>query len=71
MISFIVILSLFIVVPCSYYKELGKYDSVSVAPNIHVYLDISSFKTGDTITIEIDMDLFHGSSENKKNTIFK
>ena len=71
MISFILILSLLMLVPCSYYKKLAKYDSVSVAPNTHVYLEISSFKTGDTITIEIDMDVFFGSSENKKKYDFQ
>ena len=71
MVSFILILSLLILVPCSYYKKLAKYDSVSVAPNTHVYLDISSFKTGDTITIEIDMNVFFGSSENKKQYDFQ
>ena len=71
MFSLILILSLFILTPCEYYKKLAKYDSVNVAPNTHVYLDISSFKTGDTITIEIDMDVFFGDDKNKKQYDFQ
>ena len=53
---------LFTLVSCIY-KELSKYSSVSVIPDTYVYLDISSFKTNQVITIEITMDLFFASQK--------
>ena len=44
------------------YKKLSKYSSVSVKPDTKVYLDLNSFKTGDLISLEINMDLFFGGS---------
>ena len=46
------------------YEKLSKYSSVSVAPNTNVYLDLSSFKKGDLISLEIGMDLFFGGNRN-------
>ena len=51
---------LFTLVSCNY-KELSKYSSVSVIPDTYVYLDITSFKTNQVISIEITMDLFFAS----------
>ena len=62
MMSILLILSL-ISLSCEYVK-LSKYSSVSVAPNTNVYLDISSFKKGDLISLEIGMDLFFGGNKN-------
>lgn len=42
------------------YKKLSKYSSVSVIPDTKVYLDISSFETGELISLEFKMDLFFG-----------
>ena len=57
---FLLILSLVSLSFCQY-KQLKKHSSVSVSPNTKVYLDLSSFDTGELISFEIKMDLFHGS----------
>ena len=43
------------------YTQLKKHSSVKVIPDERVYFDISSFEVGDLITIEIIMDLWHGT----------
>ena len=48
----------------SEFEKLSKYSSLNVAPNTKVYLDLSSFKEGDLISLEIKMDLFFGSNRN-------
>ena len=50
------------------YKELSKHGSVKVIPETKVYMDISSFKTGELISFEITMDLFYGSSDTDSYT---
>jgi len=57
----LLILSFFSLSFCQY-KELKKHSSVNVAPDTKVYLDLSSFKTGDLISFEIEMDLFFGGN---------
>ena len=59
----LLILSLFSLSICQY-KELKKHSSVKVAPETKVYLDLSSFVTGDLISFEIEMDLFNGGNTN-------
>ena len=59
----LLILSLFSLSICQY-KELKKHSSVKVAPQTKVYLDLSSFKTGDLISFEIEMNLFYGGNTN-------
>ena len=41
------------------YKELKKHSSVEVPGDTRVYLDITSFKTGEFISFEFEMKLFH------------
>ena len=58
----LLILSLFSLSLCEY-KELKKHSSLKVSPGTKVYLDLSSFKTGELISFEIEMDLlFAGKS---------
>ena len=40
------------------YKELPRHGSIEVGSNIYVYLDLSEFDVGDTISIQLGMDLF-------------
>ena len=47
----------------SEYEKISKYSSAKVKPDTKVYLDISSFKVGDEITLEFIMDLFFGGSK--------
>ena len=54
MIFILLILSLLSLSFCQYQK-LSKYSYVNVDPNTKVYLDLSSFKIGDTISLEIKM----------------
>jgi hypothetical protein len=61
MMFILLILSLLSLGFCEY-KKLSKYSSVKVAPKVNVYLDLSSFKTGDLISLEIGMDLFFGGN---------
>lgn len=63
MMLILLILSLVSLSFCQY-KQLKKHSSVSVAPNTKVYLDLSSFDTGDKISFEIKMDLSHASVTN-------
>ena len=56
---------------CTTYEELSKYSSVSVKPDEYVYLDITSFKTNEMITLEIIMDLFFGSSSQQSSYTFQ
>ena len=58
MLSLVILLFLSV----SAYEKISKYGSASVIPNTQVYLDISSFKVGESITIEFIMDLFFGGS---------
>jgi len=58
MLSLVILLFLSV----SAYEKISKYGSASVKPNTQVYLDISSFKVGENITIEFIMDLFFGGS---------
>ena len=58
MLSLVILLFLSV----SAYEKISKYGSASVIPNTQVYLDISSFKVGENITIEFIMDLFLGGS---------
>lgn len=70
MFLFVTIIYSFILQFCLNYKELEKHSSVKVKPNEKVYFDITSFKTGDLITIEVIMDLFGGSSSAKSKYTF-
>jgi len=55
-------LSLFSLCFCQY-KQLKKHSSVKVEPDTKVYLDLNSFKTGDLISFEIEMNLFFGGDK--------
>ena len=58
----------FLLISSSYqaYQEIEKYDSVEVIPDTKVYIDISSFDTGELISIEIGLDFYDvRSSVNK------
>lgn len=57
----ILILSLLSLSFCEY-KELKKHSSVKVVPDTKVFLDLSSFETGELISFEIEMDLFFGDN---------
>lgn len=48
---------LFLYVSAQKYKKLSKYSSVSVKAETRVYLDIDSYKTGDTLKFEFSLDL--------------
>ena len=63
MMFILLVLSLLSLGFCEYVK-LSKYSSVRVAPMVNIYLDLSSFKTGDLISLEIGMDLFFGGNRN-------
>lgn len=57
-----IIFLLFLYVSAAEYKKLSKYSSVKVQPDTRVYLDISSYKTGDTLKFEFSLDLFLSSN---------
>ena len=59
MLSLIILL--FLKVSTGEYEKISKYSSASVKPDTKVYLDISSFKVGESIKLEFIMDLFFGS----------
>ena len=63
MLSLIILL--FFSVSADSYEKISKYSSVKVIPNTKVYLDISSFNVGESITLEFNMDLFFGGSKTK------
>ena len=52
------------------FEELPKYDTIEVAPNTRVYLDISSFEVGQSIYIEFTLDLFF-SKQSKDSYTFQ
>ena len=66
----ILLFFLIAIVLCDY-KKLSKYSSVSVEPDTKVYLDISSFKTGELISLEFKMDLFFGDYDDRKSYKFQ
>ena len=55
-----------IISSCYEYEELSWHYFLNVIPDAHVYLDISSYSPGDTISFEIYMDLFFASDAEKK-----
>lgn len=62
----ILFIFLFSITFCNEIKELKKYSSIKVAPETLVYMDISSFKTGENIYFEIIMDLFFADHNQQK-----
>ena len=63
----------FILLPqifCQILKELKKYSSMKVIPETKIYLDISSFKDGATISLEFTMDLFFASDQEREEYTF-
>ena len=62
MLSLIILLFLSVSAD-SEYEKISKYSSAKVKPDTKVYLDISSFKVGEKITLEFIMDLFFGGSK--------
>ena len=62
----LLILSLFSLNLCQY-TQLKKHSSVKVSPGAKVYLDLSSFNTGELISFEIEMDLLFGG----KSTVYE
>ena len=58
----LLILSLLSLSFCGF-KELPKNGEVRVIPDTNVYLDLSSFKVGDLITINITIDLYFANSK--------
>lgn len=67
----IIILSIIHVSSAYYYDKIYKYSSVRVEPGTRVYLDISSFKTGELVKLEFSMDLFWGPSNIRYSYEFK
>ena len=63
MMFILLVLSLLSLIWCQY-KKLEKHSSVIVNPYTQVFLDLSSFKTDDIISLKIVMNLF--LIENKK-----
>ena len=63
MMFILLVLSLLSLICCQY-KELEKHSSVKVSPYTKVYLDLSSFKTGEIISLKIEMDLFFKQHQN-------
>ena len=61
MIIILLILSLLSSSFCSF-RELPKNGQIRVIPDTEVYLDLSSFKVGDLITINITINLFFAKS---------
>ena len=62
MIIILLILSLLSSSFCDF-KELPKYGEIKVIPDTKVYLDLSSFKIGDSISIDIKIDLYFSESK--------
>ena len=58
MINVLLILLIINTISSIQFEELPKYDTIEVAPNTRVYLDISSFEVGQSIYIEFTLDLF-------------
>ena len=67
----IIILSIIHVSFESYYEKISKYSSVKVEPDTRDYLDISSFKTGELIKLELSMDQFWGPYNNRYSYQFQ
>ena len=65
MFILLLILSSFLSVLSSNYKELPKHSSVKVSPGTRVYFDLSPFKTGELISFEIILDLIFDKDEYK------
>lgn len=65
MFILLIILSSFLSVLSSNYKELPKHSSVKVSPDTRVYFDLSPFKTGELISFEIILDLIFVKDEYK------
>ena len=61
MIIILLILSLLSSSFCGF-RELPKNGQIRVIPDTEVYLDLSSFKVGDLITINITINLFFAKS---------
>ena len=53
------------------YKKLKKYSSVEVPGESRVFLNITSFKTGEVISFEFEMELFFGMGEERSSYTFK
>jgi len=53
------------------YQKISKYSSSRVKPDTRVYIDISSFKTGELIKLELSMDLFWGPYSSRSSYTFK
>lgn len=68
MFLLLIIFSLFLKALSENYQKLSKHSSVKVIPNTKVYFDISSFNTGDLISFEIILDLFHGGGSRDSYT---
>ena len=66
----LVLLFLFSSAFCSF-KELKKFGSAEIIPDTKVYLDITSFNTGDVISFEFKMDLFFAHYEEQERYIFQ
>ena len=65
----IIIISLLTLSLCQY-KKLPEHGSVTVEPKTKVYFDISSYHIGDSISFEINMDLFFGEPSCKEKYEF-
>ena len=66
MLSYIFIIILLISSSYEDYEKISKYSSVKVKPDTKVYLDISSYKEYELISLSFGMDVFFGSSSNKE-----
>ena len=56
MLSIIILSIIYISSSAIEYQKISKYSSSKVKPDTRVYIDISSFKTGELIKLELSMD---------------
>ena len=71
MLPLIVLSIIYVLTLAQDYKKLYTYSSVKVIPDTRVYLDISSYDTGELIQLQLSMDLFFGDSSNRKSYTFQ
>ena len=67
----IIILSIILISSSAFeYQKISKYSSSKVKPGTRVYIDISSFKTGELIKLELSMDQFWSPYNTKYSYTF-
>ena len=56
------------IILCKNFRELKKYSSASVIPGTRVYLNISSFNTGELICLTFNMNLFFVDDDSQRES---